>query len=47
MQDAVIIPLYYDEVMRFTQKRIKYLPQSPMNLLNLKLVQKEKIVFKS
>lgn len=42
MQDAVIIPLYYDEVMRFTQKSIKYLPKNPMNLLNLKLVQKEK-----
>ena len=41
MQDAVIIPLYYDEVMRFTQKCIKYLPPSPMNLLNLKLVRKE------
>ena len=41
MQEAVIIPLYYDEVMRFTQKSIKYLPTSPMNLLNLKMVQKE------
>jgi peptide/nickel transport system substrate-binding protein len=41
MQDAVVIPLYYDEVMRFTQKSIKYLPRNPMNLLNLKLVRKE------
>lgn len=41
MQDAVVIPLYYDEVMRFTQKSIKHLPRNPMNLLNLKLVQKE------
>lgn len=43
MQEAVIIPLYYDEIMRFTQKSIKYLPPSPMNLLNLKLVQKENL----
>lgn len=42
MQEAVVIPLYYDEVMRFTQKSIKYLPPSPMNLLNLKMVQKDK-----
>jgi len=44
MQEAIIIPLYYDEVMRFTHKSIKYLPPSPMNLLNLKLVQKENYV---
>ena len=41
MKEAVIIPLYYDEVMRFTQKGISNLPQSPMNLLNLKLLRKD------
>ncbi len=46
MQKAVILPLYYDEVMRFTQKNIHHLPPSPMNLLELKLVQKDKIAFK-
>lgn len=40
MQDAVIIPLYYDEIMRFTQKNILNLPPSPLNMLNLKHVQK-------
>lgn len=41
MQQAIVIPLYYDEVLRFTQKEIKNLPPSPMNLLNLKWVRKE------
>ena len=41
MQEAVIIPLYYDEVLRFTQKNINNLPTSPMNLLNLKFVKKD------
>lgn len=40
MENAVIIPLYYDEVMRFTHKNIHNLPQSPMNLLDLKWVKK-------
>jgi peptide/nickel transport system substrate-binding protein len=44
MTDAVIIPLYYDEVLRFTQKNIKNIPPNPMNLLNLKFVLKENII---
>jgi peptide/nickel transport system substrate-binding protein len=46
MQNAVVLPLYYDEVMRFTQKNIHNLPPSPMNLLELKRVQKSKIALK-
>lgn len=41
MENAVLIPLYYDEVMRFTYKNISNLPKSPMNVLDLKWVKKK------
>ena len=41
MDDAPIIPLYYDQVIRLVHKNIKDLTTNPMNLLNLKLVKKE------
>ncbi|UZO80744.1 ABC transporter substrate-binding protein [Aquimarina sp. ERC-38] len=38
---APIIPLYYDEVIRFTQKNVKGLTTNPQNFLVLKKVWKE------
>lgn len=42
IDDAPIIPLYYDEVIRIVSKKIKGFTTNPMNLLNLKTVTKEK-----
>jgi oligopeptide transport system substrate-binding protein len=42
IDDAPIIPLYYDQVVRLVRHYIKGLGSNPMNLLNLKTVQKEK-----
>ncbi|MDO9261877.1 MAG: ABC transporter substrate-binding protein, partial [Flavobacteriaceae bacterium] len=42
MSSAPIVPLYYDEVLRFTQKNIVGLGINPINLLSLKKVQKKK-----
>ena len=39
---APIVPLYYDEVIRFTRKNIKGLGSNPINLLQLKRVKKIK-----
>ncbi|RZS93475.1 ABC transporter substrate-binding protein [Aquimarina brevivitae] len=39
---APIVPLYYDEVVRFTQKNVKGLTTNPQNFLVLKKVWKEK-----
>ena len=41
MASAAVIPLYYDEVVRFTQKNISGLGINPVNLLDLKRVKKE------
>jgi len=41
MESAAVIPLYYDEVVRFTQKNVKGLGINPVNLLDLKRVRKE------
>ena len=38
---APIVPLYYDEVVRFTRKNINGLGMSPTNMLNLKNVKKD------
>jgi len=38
---APVVPLYYDEVIRFTQKNVKGLGINPINLLNLKRVRKK------
>lgn len=36
LDEAPIVPLFYDELIRFTGKRVKYLPLNPMNILQLK-----------
>ena len=41
MESAAIIPLYYDEVVRFSQKNVKGLGINPVNMLSLKKVKKE------
>ena len=40
MSQAPIVPLYYDEVVRFTRKDVNGLGINPVNLLNLKRVKK-------
>ncbi|MDA3954990.1 MAG: ABC transporter substrate-binding protein [Bacteroidales bacterium] len=40
IDDAVIVPLYYDEVIRFVNFDIYGFESNPMNLLNLKQVKK-------
>jgi peptide/nickel transport system substrate-binding protein len=40
MQHAPIVPLFYDEVVRFTRKEVKGLGINPVNLLDLKRVKK-------
>lgn len=40
MAQAPIVPLYYDEVVRFVQKNVSGLEVNPINLLQLKRVQK-------
>ena len=40
VDDAPIVPLYYDQVIRLVHKNIKDLTTNPMNLLNLKMVKK-------
>ena len=41
LQKALMVPLYYDEVIRFTQKNVKGLGINPINLLDLKRVRKD------
>jgi peptide/nickel transport system substrate-binding protein len=41
VDDAPVIPLYYDQVVRLINRHIKGLTSNPMNLLNLKTVTKE------
>lgn len=40
MASAVVIPLYYDEVVLFSQKNVSGLSLNPVNLLSLKRVRK-------
>ena len=40
MDEAPVVALYYDEVLRFTRKCIRGLGSNPMNLLKLKTVKK-------
>jgi peptide/nickel transport system substrate-binding protein len=40
IQNAVIVPLYYDRVLRFTQNNISGFESNAMNLLDLKRVVK-------
>ncbi len=42
IQKAPMVPLYYDQVVRFTQKNVKGLKNNPQNFLVLKKVWKEK-----
>ena len=41
MQHAIMVPLYYDEVVRFTRKNIKGLCINPIDLLDLRRVRKD------
>ena len=41
MESAAVIPLYYDEVVRFTQKNVSGLGINPINHLDLKRVKKD------
>jgi peptide/nickel transport system substrate-binding protein len=43
IDDAPIVPLYYDQVIRLVNREVKHLNTNPMNLLNLKTVKKESI----
>ena len=40
MDNAVVVPLYYDQVLRFSQKNISGFESNAMNLLDLKRVRK-------
>jgi len=42
MRSAPIVPLFYDEVVRFTRKEVEGLGINPVNLLELKAVRKSK-----
>lgn len=42
ISEAPLIPLYYDQVVRFTQKNVSGLGINPLNLLELKRVKKSK-----
>jgi peptide/nickel transport system substrate-binding protein len=39
LEESPVVPLYYDEVLRFTQKRVKGLSSNGLNLLDLKRVK--------
>ena len=41
MQKTIMVPLYYDEVIRFTRKNVKGLGTNPINLLDLRYVHKD------
>jgi peptide/nickel transport system substrate-binding protein len=40
MEDYPIVPLYYDQAIRFVQKEISGFEMNPLNLLQLKRVRK-------
>ena len=42
LEEAPIVPLYYDASILFTQNNIYGLKTNPMNLISLKTVQKKK-----
>jgi peptide/nickel transport system substrate-binding protein len=41
IEEAPVVVLYYDEVLRFSRKNISGLSSNPLNLLNLKQVKKQ------
>jgi peptide/nickel transport system substrate-binding protein len=42
MSENPLIPLFYDQVVRFTQKEVEGLGLNPINILKLKKVRKIK-----
>lgn len=40
MENAIMVPLFYDEVVRFTRKNVKGLGINPINMLDLRYVTK-------
>jgi peptide/nickel transport system substrate-binding protein len=40
IEDAPVIPLFYDEVIRLVNKRISGLPVNSINMLDLRRVKK-------
>ena len=46
IDEAPIVPLYYDKVMRFSKKNVFGLKTNPVNQLNLKKVYKKWLLFK-
>ncbi|WP_203255744.1 ABC transporter substrate-binding protein [Hyunsoonleella ulvae] len=40
MEHAIMVPLFYDEVVRFTRKNVKGLGSNPINMLDFKYVTK-------
>ncbi|TYA92258.1 ABC transporter substrate-binding protein [Seonamhaeicola marinus] len=42
MDNAIMVPLYYDEVVRFTRKNVSGLGINPINMIDLKRVKKLK-----
>jgi peptide/nickel transport system substrate-binding protein len=43
MDNAVVVPLYYDKVLRFSNKNISGFESNAMNMLDLKRVRKVKL----
>ena len=43
MRDAPVVVLFYDEVLRFVNKRVKDLGCNPTNLLDLRRVKMQKL----
>jgi peptide/nickel transport system substrate-binding protein len=41
MRDAPVVVLFYDEVLRFVNKRVKDMGSNPTNLLDLRRVRME------
>jgi peptide/nickel transport system substrate-binding protein len=41
IDEAPVVPLFYDEITRFTHKNVKGLPNNAMNLVILKAVKIE------
>jgi len=39
MQDAPVVVLFYDEVLRFVNKRVENMGSNPTNLLDLRRVR--------
>jgi oligopeptide transport system substrate-binding protein len=41
MNDAALVPLFYDEILHFTRKNIHGMTRNAMNIINIKKVRKE------